>query len=147
MASASQRHSTVLRSVEQLTLPMRSPDARELTMEYQIQRALECGSFGASVTACATAAGLDHDKQVSVPLRFDKGQFSRWQSDAEGVKADRLRRVMQLCGNVIPILWLANDNGLDPHSMRWHESELERRNRELLEENDALRRTLMRGVR
>jgi len=37
--------------------------------------------------------------------------------------------------------------GLDPHSLRWHESELERRNRELMEENDALRRTLMRGSR
>ena len=37
--------------------------------------------------------------------------------------------------------------GACPHSLRWHESELERRNRELMEENDALRRTLMRGSR
>lgn len=111
-------------------------------MAYQIQRALECGSFGASMTACAIAAGLDHDKQVSLPLGLDKGQFSRWQSDSEGIKATRFRRVMQWCGNAIPLLWLINDAGFDPFSIRQRESQLEKRNRELSEENAALRRVL-----
>jgi len=49
---------------------------------------------------------------------------------------------MDVCGNDAPLLWMLSQRGYDLHSVRKLESETERQNRRLREENAALRRVL-----
>ncbi len=56
---------------------------------------------------------------------------------------DKLNVFMDIAGNEAPLLWLAYSRGYDLHSMHKRESETERENRLLKEENAALRRVLM----
>lgn len=51
-------------------------------------------------------------------------------------------KLMDVCGNDAPLLWMLNQRGYDLHSLRKQESETERQNRLLREENAALRRVL-----
>lgn len=52
---------------------------------------------------------------------------------------------MDLCGNDAPVMWMLHQRGYDLHSLRKLESETERENRQLREENAALRRVLQGG--
>ena len=99
-------------------------------------------SLGGAIELCAKAAGYSFDKELQLALGVDKAQFSRWQSGSEGIVWPKLRKLMDHCGNDAPILWMAHDRGFDLHAMRHRESETERMNRELREENAALRRAL-----
>ena len=99
-------------------------------------------SLGGAIELCAKVAGYAFDKELQLALNVDKAQFSRWQSGAEGVVWPKLERLMDHCGNDAPVLWMAHARGFDLHAMRLRESETERENRELREENTALRRAL-----
>jgi plasmid maintenance system antidote protein VapI len=100
-------------------------------------------SLGASIELCAEAAGYELDKSLQSELGVDKAQFSRWLSGQEGIVWPKLEKLMDTCGNDAPVLWMAYQRGYDLHAMRKRESELERRNRELLEQLNALK-TLLR---
>lgn len=100
-------------------------------------------SFGGSIVLCAKAGGYDLDKQLSMLLGVDKAQFSRWQNGQEGVNWPKLKKLMDTCGNHAPLLWMNHDSGYDLYAMRQRETETERQNRILREENAALRRVLM----
>lgn len=100
-------------------------------------------SLGAAIELCAKVAGFGLDKELQVQLGVDKAQFSRWQSGTEGVVWPKLSRLMDLCGNDAPVLWMLHDRGYDLHSVRRTENQVERENRQLREENEALRRVLM----
>lgn len=99
-------------------------------------------SLGGAIELCAKAAGFEFDKQLQSTLGVDKAQFSRWQSGSEGVVWPKLVRLMDTCGNDAPMLWMLHARGYDLHSVRRTESETERQNRLLREENAALRRVL-----
>ncbi|WP_368647794.1 hypothetical protein [Castellaniella ginsengisoli] len=99
-------------------------------------------TLGGAIGLCAKAAGFDVDKELTLPLRLDKGQFSRWKSGQEGVKWEKLSALMDACGNDAPLLWMLHDRGYDLGSIRKRETEVERENRELREEVAALRRVL-----
>lgn len=98
-------------------------------------------SLGGAIDLCAKAAGLE-PKQVQTDLKLDKAQWSRWTDGKEGILWPRLRAVMDRCGNDAPVLWMAHDRGIDITRLARYESELERHNRLLREENAALRRVL-----
>lgn len=100
-------------------------------------------TLGSAIELCAKVAGFDLDKQLQQALGVDKAQFSRWQSGQEGIKWDRLVALMDYCGNDAPLLWMLHDRGYDLHSIRRRETETERENRRLREENEALRRVLV----
>lgn len=100
-------------------------------------------TLGGAIELCAKAAGFDLDKQLQQALGVDKAQFSRWQSGQEGIKWDRLAALMDYCGNDAPLLWMLHARGYDLHSIRRVETEVERENRSLREENAALRRVLI----
>ena len=99
-------------------------------------------SLGEALIFCAELAGLEC-KQVEAALKLDKAQFSRWRSGGEVVLWPKLRALQELCGNAAPLLWMAQDWGYDLSSLRLRESETERENRLLKEENAALRRVLL----
>lgn len=100
-------------------------------------------TFGGSIDLCAKAAGYAFDKELQLALGVDKAQFSRWQSGTEGIVWPKLERLMDHCGNDAPVLWQLHQRGYDLHSLRKLETETERENRLLREENAALRRVLI----
>ena len=103
-------------------------------------------SLGASIAFCVEASGLPL-KAVQADGGFDKGQFSRWESGSEGVCWPKLERLMDVCGNDVPVLWQFHQRGYCLASVRRRENELERRLRLAEEENAALRRVLVGQVR
>lgn len=100
-------------------------------------------TLGAAIELCAAVGGFDLDKELQLRLGVDKAQFSRWQSGTEGVIWPKLTRLMDECGNDAPLLWMLHDRGYDLHALRKLETEVERDNRRLREENAALRRVLI----
>lgn len=99
-------------------------------------------SLGASIELCAELGGFELDKALTADMKFDKAQFSRWTSGQEGITWPKLEKLMDRCGNDAPVLWMAHQRNYDLYSMRRRESETERENRLLREENAALRRVL-----
>lgn len=96
-------------------------------------------TLGAAIDLCRKAAGLE-PKQVQDAIKSDKAQFSRWTDDKEGILWSKLCALMDACGNDAPLLWMLKERGYDLASLRRVETELERQNRLLREENTALRR-------
>lgn len=87
-------------------------------------------TLGGAIELCAKAAGYDLDKQLAFDMGVDKAQFSRWTNGTEGILWPKLRKLMSLCGNDAPVLWMLHQIGYDLHALRRRESELERRLRE-----------------
>lgn len=83
-------------------------------------------SLGGAITLCAKAAGYE-GKQVQQELKFDKSQWSRWESGQEGIVWPKLVQVMDFCGNDAPLLWMLHARGYDLASLRRRETELEQR--------------------
>ena len=103
-------------------------------------------TLGAAIELCAELGGYALDKQLAGEMGADKSQFSRWLSGEEGIKWPKLAHLQDVCGNDVPTLWMMHNRGWDLHSFRKQESETERQNRLLREENAALKRVLL-GVK
>lgn len=99
-------------------------------------------TLGASLELCAELAGFGLDKELQQLIGVDKSQFSRWNAGTEGIIWPKLSKLMDACGNDAPVLWMLHQRGYDLNSVRKSESETERQNRLLREENAALRRVL-----
>lgn len=104
-------------------------------------------SLGDALQMCAELAGFSLDKELQQRLGVDKAQFSRWSSGTEGIVWPKFVKLMDTCGNDAPLMWMLHQRGYDLHSVRKLESETEKVNRQLREENAALRRVLMGGVK
>ena len=126
---ASQHYSTCLRtimSLQQISLPVEvRPEeiAREKTL-------------GDAIALCAKVAGYALDKELQMELGADKGQFSRWLSGGEGIVWPKLQKLMDVCGNEAPVLWMLHQLGYDLNSLRRRETETEKKLR-LAEERIA----------
>lgn len=117
-----------------------------LTVEVRPEEVMRERSLGGAIELCAKVAGFALDKELQLALGVDKAQFSRWQSGQEGVVWPKLVRLMDVCGNDAPLLWMLHQRNFDLASLRRRETEVERENRLLREENAALRRALVRSV-
>ena len=122
-----------------------SDTAIQLSMPSQVTPAeiVREHTLGGAIELCAKAAGFTLDKTLQMELGVDKAQFSRWQGGTEGIVWPKLEKLMDHCGNDAPVLWMAYMRGYDLYAMRKRESELEKTNRQLREENAALRRVLI----
>ena len=98
-------------------------------------------TLGGAIALCAKAAGYE-PKDLQIEFKWDKAQWSRWESGQEGIIYPKLQQVMDHCGNDAPVLWMFHDRGYDLSSIRKRETELERELRLAREENRALRRVL-----
>lgn len=103
-------------------------------------------SLGGAIELCAELAGHELDKTLQQALGVDKAQFSRWQGGTEGVVWPKFVKLMDVCGNDAPVLWMLGQRGYDLASVRRLESVTERENRLLREENKLLRRVLLDGT-
>lgn len=102
-------------------------------------------SLGDAIGLCVKLGGFACDKTLQIDLGVDKSQFSRWQSGAEGIVWPKFERLMDRCGNDAPVLWMLHQRGYELGNLHKRESEVERQNRSLREENAALRRVLLGG--
>lgn len=91
-------------------------------------------TLGKALELCAKAAGFEFDKELQLRLGVDKGQFSRWHSGQEGVCWPKFTRLMDVCGNDAPLLWMLHQRGWDIGSLRKRETETERELREVREQ-------------
>lgn len=96
-------------------------------------------SLGAAIELCAELGGFGLDKALQHELHVDKAQLSRWHSGAEGVIWPKFERLMDVCGNDAPVLWMLHQRGYDLNSLRRQESETERQLRAAKEELDQER--------
>ena len=108
-------------------------------------------TLGKALEYCAELAGYSYDKQIEQALNkhgchIDKTQLSRWQQGSEGIKWEKLSALMDVCGNDAPLFWMLHQRGYDLHTLRKLETEFQRQNRLLREENAALRRALAGGA-
>lgn len=88
-------------------------------------------SFHGALTLCIRESGLE-DKEVYLALGLDAAQFSRIIKGTMHFPPNLLLSLMDLCGNEIPLRWLALTRG---YELRRLQSSLE-------EENEALRAAL-----
>jgi len=117
--STAQRLSTEARGIErpaQLGIPA-------LVTPSEIAREQ---SLGGAIELCAKVAGYTLDKNLTLDLDVDKAQLSRWQNGTEGILWPKLQRLMDVCGNHAPVLWMLHQLGYDLHSLRMRETEIER---------------------
>ena len=98
-------------------------------------------SLGGAIALCVKAAGLE-PKDLHVDLKWDKAQWSRWESGQEGVMWPKFVALMDYCGNDAPVMWMLHARGYELSSLHKRETETEKENRMLREENAALRRVL-----
>jgi plasmid maintenance system antidote protein VapI len=103
-------------------------------------------SLGDAIQMCAELAGFSLDKELQHIMGVDKAQFSRWMSGTEGISWPKFAKLMDSCGNDAPLYWMLSQRGYDLHSVRKLESETEKQNRLLREENAALKRVLQGGA-
>lgn len=96
-------------------------------------------TLGGSIELCAKAAGYALDKELQLQLGVDKAQFSRWHSGQEGIVWPKFERLMDVCGNDAPVLWMLHQRGYDVASLRKRETETERKLRAVSEELDRER--------
>jgi plasmid maintenance system antidote protein VapI len=118
------------------------PNQISLPLEVRPEEVMRKQSLGSAIELCAEVGGYALDKALQQELEVDKAQFSRWQSGTEGIVWPKFVRLMDLCGNDAPLLWMLHQRGYDLYSLRRRETETERENRLLREENAALRRVL-----
>lgn len=101
-------------------------------------------SLGGAIELCMELGELSgpdkcaREELAKRGLVVDKGQLSRWKDGSEGVMWPKIKHLMDVCGNKAPILWMAHDSGFDIYSMHQRETELQRENRLLREQNHAL---------
>lgn len=121
--------------VDQLALPT-------VVTEAEVAREK---SLGGAIELCAKAAGFSLDKELQLVLGVDKAQFSRWHSGQEGIVWPKFSRLMDVCGNDAPLLWMLHQRGYDIGALRKRETELERElrvERERAEKAEAENRLL-----
>jgi hypothetical protein len=118
-----------------------------LAVEVPLSEIVRKPSLGKAIEYCAELAGYGYDKELEAALgkagvKVDATQLTRWKQGGEGIKWEKFVGLMDVCGNDAPLLWMLNARGYELASLRRRETETERENRLLREENAALRRVL-----
>lgn len=109
---ATQPHSRVLNAVEQggllLARSPRAPEAEEVSTASIARKK----DFLAAINYCIEVSSLD-DKEIALALGIDAGHFSNIRRGKSGCNfpITKLEDLMTLCGNEIPLLWLAMKRG------------------------------------
>jgi hypothetical protein len=93
-------------------------------------------SLGDAIAFCVEAGGKE-PKELQIEFKWDKGQWSRWESGDEGIKWPKLTQIMDFCGNDAPLFWMLHARGYELATVKKKETEWERKAR--LAEERALR--------
>lgn len=124
-----------------------------IPVEVRAEEIARKQTLGSAMELCAELGGFALDKELQQELEVDKAQFSRWLAGTEGIVWPKFERLMEVCGNDAPILWMLHQRGYDLESLRKRESETEKRLRIMEEEcnrqrhENALLRDIISGRR
>lgn len=127
---------------EQFDLPMKPPMQR---LDADVLARLP--NMTAAILLCQQISGLS-DSEVAKALGLDAAQWSRVKSGGAHFPQERLNKLMDVCGNEAPLLWIANRRG---YELKELESEtqrqlrIERESRERVERENKLLRDLLTG--
>lgn len=103
-----------------------SPTQLALPIEVRPEEIAREKTLGGAIELCAKVRGFTYDKQLTDELDCDKSQLSRWQSGSEGIIWPKLEKLMDVCCNDAPLLWMLHQRGYDLNSLRKRESETEK---------------------
>ena len=102
-----QPHSKDLTSVEQGHLALvRTPQQTELSADSIAKQKTLLGA----INLCITESALE-DKEIYLALEIDAGHFSNLRKGNGHFPTNKIEALMDLCGNEIPLIWLANKRG------------------------------------
>lgn len=110
-----------------------------------------CRDFKAAVRLCIEVSGLER-KQVAAEIEISEAHLSRMLADHPGADErhfpiNKVQQLMEVCGNVIPVRWIALKNGFGIHRLK---SALEQENERLrleLEESKREREIILKVVK
>jgi len=117
--------------------PQRLLRLRRGAQDIDLRLVLAQPSLLAAIKLCITAAGFECEKVVYGELDIDAGHWSRIMRGEAHFPTAQLAKLMELCGNDAPLLWLLNARGYD--AARLHRSE-DAKDRELRETKERLAR-------
>lgn len=102
-------------------------------------------SMTKALQLCQTLSGKDDAQFYGTGgIVKDQAQWSRIMGpSSHNFPHEKLNLFMDIAGNEAPMLWLLQSRGYDLNSLHQRESETEKENRRLREENAALRRVLV----
>lgn len=90
-------------------LPLaRAPETAEVSMETIMRRK----DFLGAINLCVELSGLD-DKEIYLELKIDPGQWSRMRHGDAHFPPNKLQSLMAVCGNRVPLIWLARSYGYE----------------------------------
>lgn len=93
----------------------------------------------AAIRLCVEYGGFQYDKEIYKPLHVDAGNWTRMKHGEMPFPFEKVKPLMDLCGNEAPLLWLAHQQGKGMHPL---EDEKDRVIREQREEIVQLRQEL-----
>lgn len=114
-----------------------------------IETVMKRRDFLSAINLCIEVSGLD-DKEIYLALGVDPAQWSRIRKGDAHFPPNKLCALMQICGNQVPLIWLARAHG---YELRLIETEMqrmlrdERLRREKVEEENRLLRDVLQGRR
>lgn len=83
---------------------------RPAQVDVPLEIVMRCKDELAAINLCVEMSGLD-DKEVHMSLGIDAAQWSRIRKGDAHFPPRKLRALMALCGNRIPLVWLARTEG------------------------------------
>lgn len=92
-------------------------------------------TFSGAIRLSASMAGFKYDHQIYKPLDIDAGHWTRICNGTANFPMDKLYDFMDLCGNDVPLIWLAERR---KYSLKRRLSDVERENVTLRGEIDRL---------
>jgi len=100
---------------------------------------LKLSSFKDALKLSKNVSGLD-DKQLTMELDIDPGHWSRIWANGAHFPNEKLTQFMDLCGNLIPLRWLALKYGFELKPLKSTlEIENEKLKNELKEEQEKMK--------
>jgi hypothetical protein len=83
-------------------------------------------TFSAAITYCVGISGFDR-KEVYSEIGIDAATWSRIESGAAYFPMPKLEKLMDICGNEVPLMWLVNSRNYEWSSLREKQTEMERK--------------------
>jgi len=93
----------------QVDLPLfRKPAPPDVSIETIMRRK----DFLGAINLCIELSGLD-DKEIYLELKIDAAQWSRIRKGEAHFPPNKLQSLMTVCGNQVPLIWLARQYGYE----------------------------------
>ena len=99
--------STHLTHVDQ---PQLALSRRAVVTDIPLSLVIAQTCMSSAIALCIQAAGLQ-ESEVSLSLGIDAGHWTRIKKGDAHFPLNKLNDLMNLCGNEVPLTWLANSRG------------------------------------